>query len=95
MRLLHEHGAGALATTALVLFTLGCVGFLGSLVLGCDCILRFLEAQELGLRTRVGEIMVANNVIGFATYGEQFNAMHVNQTFTGVALVCSQRRLRL
>ena len=27
-----------------------------------------------------------NNVIGFATYGEQFNAMHVNQTFTGVAI---------
>jgi len=57
-----------------------------SLVLGCDCILRFLEAQELGLRNRVGEIMAANNVVGFATYGEQFNAMHVNQTFTGVAL---------
>jgi signal transduction histidine kinase len=25
-------------------------------------------------------------VIGFATYGEQYNAMHVNQTFTGVAI---------
>ena len=30
--------------------------------------------------------MAKNNVIGFATYGEQFNAMHVNQTFTGVAI---------
>src|SRR5262249_5657922 len=57
-----------------------------SLVLGCDCILRFLEAQELGLRERIGQIMIENNVVGFATYGEQFNAMHVNQTFTGVAL---------
>jgi hypothetical protein len=57
-----------------------------SLVLGCDCILRFLEAQELGLRDRIGQIMIENNVVGFATYGEQFNAMHVNQTFTGVAL---------
>jgi hypothetical protein len=64
-----------------------------SLVLGCDCILRFLEAQELGLRGRIGEIMVANNVIGFATYGEQFNAMHVNQTFTGVALGSSRARV--
>jgi hypothetical protein len=63
------------------------------LVLGCDCILRFLEAQELGLQTRVGEIMVQNNVIGFATYGEQFNAMHVNQTFTGVALGSSRARV--
>jgi len=25
-------------------------------------------------------------VIGFATYGEQFNSMHVNQTFTGIAI---------
>jgi hypothetical protein len=57
-----------------------------TLVLGCDCILRLLEAQELGVRDRVGDIMKRNNVVGFATYGEQFNAMHVNQTFTGVAL---------
>jgi hypothetical protein len=56
------------------------------LILGCDCILRFIEAQETGIRDRIGEIMMANNVVGFATYGEQFNAMHVNQTFTGVAL---------
>jgi hypothetical protein len=26
------------------------------------------------------------NVAGFHTYGEQFNAMHLNQTFTGVAI---------
>jgi hypothetical protein len=63
-----------------------------SLILGCDCILRFLEAQELGVRDRVGEVMARNNVIGFATYGEQFNSMHVNQTFTGVAL--GSRRAR-
>jgi len=25
-------------------------------------------------------------VIGFNTYGEQFNGMHLNQTFTGVAI---------
>jgi len=25
-------------------------------------------------------------VIGFNTYGEQFNGMHINQTFTGVAI---------
>ena len=27
-----------------------------------------------------------NNVVGFGTFGEQFQAMHVNQTFTGVAI---------
>jgi hypothetical protein len=63
-----------------------------SLILGCDCILRFLEAQELGLRGRIGEIMMKNNVVGFATYGEQFNSMHVNQTFTGVALGSGRAR---
>ena len=57
-----------------------------SLILGCDCILRLLEAQELGIQARIGEIMMANNVVGFATYGEQYNSMHVNQTFTGVAI---------
>ncbi|MEZ4361838.1 MAG: FIST N-terminal domain-containing protein [Kofleriaceae bacterium] len=56
------------------------------LVLGCDCILRYLEAGQRGSRERIGQLFVENNVIGFATYGEQFNAMHVNQTFTGVAI---------
>jgi hypothetical protein len=56
------------------------------LVLGCDCLLRHLEIQQKGLRNQVSEILQANHVVGFATYGEQFNAMHVNQTFTGVAI---------
>lgn len=56
------------------------------LVLGCDCILRNLELDRKGLRKQVSDIMMENNVIGFATYGEQYNAMHVNQTFTGVAI---------
>ena len=34
----------------------------------------------------VSELLAANRVVGFSTYGEQFNAMHVNQTFTGVAI---------
>lgn len=56
------------------------------LVLGCDCILRNLELNQEGLRDEISELMTENNVIGFATYGEQYNAMHVNQTFTGVAI---------
>ncbi len=57
-----------------------------SLVLGCDCILRRLESEQRDVKEKVGEIMAENNVIGFATYGEQFNALHLNQTFTGVAI---------
>ncbi|MCA8950763.1 MAG: FIST C-terminal domain-containing protein [Planctomycetes bacterium] len=60
------------------------------LVLGCDCILRHLELDREGLKDRVGQILAKNNVIGFSTYGEQFEAMHVNQTFTGVAIGSSR-----
>lgn len=56
------------------------------IILGCDCILRRLEFEARGLDQRVGELMVAHRVFGFSTYGEQFNALHVNQTFTGVAI---------
>lgn len=57
-----------------------------ALVLGCDCILRSIEIGQTGCRDRVGKLFEDNNVVGFATYGEQFNAMHVNQTFTGAAI---------
>lgn len=56
------------------------------LILGCDCILRYLELCQKGLREQIDQLFAANNVVGFATYGEQYNAMHVNQTFTGLAI---------
>jgi len=61
------------------------------LTLGFDCILRRLEAEQRGEKERFAEIFARNAVTGFATYGEQFNGMHVNQTFTGVAI--GRRRL--
>ncbi len=54
-------------------------------VLGFDCIFRKLELQQSGLQASASRILSANNVIGFSTYGEQFHAMHLNQTFSGVA----------
>ena len=56
------------------------------LVIGCDCILRNLEMTEHGLKDQVADILRANNVVGFSTYGEQFGGAHVNQTLTGVAI---------
>ena len=56
-----------------------------SAVLGFDCIFRRLELDNRNLRGRVSQILAANRVIGFSTYGEQFNSMHLNQTFSGVA----------
>jgi len=54
-------------------------------ILACDCVLRRMEAQEKQLSGQLSGIMRQNRVTGFSTYGEQFNAMHVNQTLTGVA----------
>jgi hypothetical protein len=56
------------------------------LVIGCDCILRRLEVQEKGLLSDVRDVLKNENILGFSTYGEQFNAIHVNQTLTGVAI---------
>jgi hypothetical protein len=56
------------------------------LVFGCDCILRKLEISENDLTERVGDVFEQNHAIGFATYGEQFRGVHVNQTLTGIAI---------
>lgn len=56
------------------------------LTIGCDCILRSLEMQRAEIRGQVAEVLNRNRAVGFATYGEQFDAMHVNQTFTGVMI---------
>jgi hypothetical protein len=56
------------------------------IVFGCDCILRNLEISQTGLKERVDTIFRHNNMIGFNSYGEQFNGVHVNQTLTGIAI---------
>lgn len=55
------------------------------LVLGFDCILRRLDAENRQQRHEVDALYRKYNVVGFHTYGEQFNAMHLNQTLTGIA----------
>jgi len=56
------------------------------LVIACDCILRRLELEHDGLADEVGRFLARHRVVGFCTYGEQYNAMHVNQTLVGVAI---------
>ncbi len=56
------------------------------LVIGFDCILRRLEVERCDLEAPISQLFADHRVIGFSTYGEQFNAMHVNQTFTGIAI---------
>jgi hypothetical protein len=62
-------------------------------ILGCDCILRRIEAGRLQKTRAVSEVLSAHNVIGFSTYGEQIGAMHVNQTLTGVAIYPAATRV--
>jgi hypothetical protein len=54
------------------------------LVVGFDCVLRSLEAEERQTKYKLSRILSANNVIGFSTYGEHYRAMHVTQTFTAL-----------
>ncbi|MGE5470636.1 MAG: nitric oxide-sensing protein NosP [Bacteroidota bacterium] len=56
------------------------------LTLGCDCILRNLEITQKQLKPQVGDVLCRNRTVGFSTYGEQFGGVHVNQTFTGIAI---------
>jgi len=57
-----------------------------TVIIGCDCILRRLQFEQEGLEQQIGSIMMQNRVVGFSTYGEQYNGLHMNQTFTGVAI---------
>lgn len=57
-------------------------------IVGFDCILRRLEAEQNQQTIAVSEILSKYNVVGFNTYGEQYRSMHVNQTFTGVIISC-------
>jgi len=56
------------------------------LVLGMDCVHCQLEAEALDDKAAIEQLFVANQVVGFSSYGEQFMGIHVNQTFTGVAI---------
>ncbi|MBD9481549.1 FIST C-terminal domain-containing protein [Pseudomonas sp. PDM14] len=56
------------------------------LTIGCDCVLRRLEVSAGSSMSDVSDFLREQRVIGFNTYGEQFNGMHINQTFTGVAI---------
>ena len=47
-----------------------------------NCILRFLEAQKKKINEQLFKTLNIAPVIGFDTYGEQFNTLHINQTLT-------------
>lgn len=55
-------------------------------ILASDCMLRRIEASQNQQIRALSDVMVRHRVVGFSTYGEQYGALHVNQTLTGVLL---------
>lgn len=57
------------------------------LLIGCNCILRALEAEGKELHDEVGAgwARLSDHSIGFDTYGEQLNGLHINQTLVALA----------
>ncbi len=57
-----------------------------AVVIACDCVLRRMEFEKRGTLDEIGGFLAKNAVVGFNTYGEQFDAIYVNQTFSAIAL---------
>jgi len=55
-------------------------------VLGFNCVLNLVDLEHRQLRQEVSKLFTRRRVVGFNTYGEQFHALHVNQTFSGLAI---------
>ncbi|MEZ6004043.1 MAG: FIST N-terminal domain-containing protein [Planctomycetota bacterium] len=50
-----------------------------------DCVLRRLEFERDGVLDTIGGILEGIGAVGFSTYGEQYNGLHINQTLVGIA----------
>lgn len=66
------------------------LGGIGALV-AFNCLGRYLESQASGNTEGVAEVLTRYPVVGFNTFGEQFNALHVNHTLTALAFAKEAR----
>lgn len=57
-------------------------------ILSFNCILRALEAETANAHDQLGcnVAKLGKHVVGFDTYGEQLNGLHINQTLVAVAI---------
>lgn len=55
-------------------------------IIGFDCVLNRVDAEDRQIARELSALYVENSVLGFNTYGEQFRAAHMNQTFSGLAI---------
>lgn len=58
-----------------------------------ECVLRKLDAENRGETDAISALYQRFNIAGFNTYGEQYNFMHLNQTFTGIAFSAQKVKL--
>jgi hypothetical protein len=56
------------------------------LTIGYDCIHRYIEAREKNITTELTTLYQRYNVMGFNTYGEQRDGLHMTHSFAGVAI---------
>lgn len=58
------------------------------LLIGCNCILRAREADKSGVVDSIGSVWkrAARASIGFDTYGEQLDGLHINQTLVAIGI---------
>lgn len=55
-------------------------------IIAFDCVLNRIDAERRQLSRDVSALYARHRVVGFNTYGEQYHALHVNQTFSGLAI---------
>ncbi|MBL9121550.1 MAG: FIST C-terminal domain-containing protein [Phycisphaerae bacterium] len=56
-----------------------------SFILGFDCICRALAVKDGRIAEAMRTELAKRPLVGFSTYGEQYEGFHVNQTLTGIA----------
>jgi hypothetical protein len=54
-------------------------------IIAFDCVLNRIDSEQRQIAHDVSRLYRDNKVVGFSTYGEQYHALHVNQTFSGLA----------
>ncbi len=55
-------------------------------IIAFDCVLNRIDAEQRQIARDVSQLYARHRVVGFNTYGEQYHALHVNQTFSGLAI---------
>jgi hypothetical protein len=83
LRLGHSQAAAGALDATLAEMRRDLHGVTGMLVF--DSVLRRLEFEQRGIDQAVGQVLAEHGAVGFSTYGEQYDGVHVNQTMVGIA----------